>query len=110
MCKTPKTWSQDEQIQYELARDTISSLASILSRHAARIDDDKKTERLIYRAVALKRETNNFNGFDTEIVKAVIDTYAPLVKNYYDSEVSEEDLAVIGLDEKYLTTQVKYDG
>jgi len=110
MCKTPKTWSQDEQIQYELARDTISSLASILTRHAARIDDEKKREELIFRAVSLNKETNNFNGFDTEIVKSVINTYAPLIKEYYDSEVSEEDLAVIGLNKKYLTTKVKYDG
>ena len=109
MCKTPKTWSQDEQIQYELARDTISSLASILTRHAARIDDEEKTKELIFRAVALKKETNFFNGFDTEIVKNVIDTYSPLVKEYYNSDASEEDLATIGLKEKYITTKVNYD-
>jgi len=104
-----KTWSQDEQIQYELARDVISSLASVLSRVGSRTNDLKVKMRLKTRAVELRKEVLLFDGFDTDIVKSVITTYSPLTREYCDSNLSKEDIATIGLDEKYLNTKVNYD-
>ena len=41
-----KTWSYDQQIQYELARDTISSLKAILLRQSWVIENADKIKIL----------------------------------------------------------------
>jgi len=93
-----------------LARDVISSLASVLSRVGSRTKDLKVKMQLKTRAVELRKEVAHFDGFDTHIVKSIISTYSPLTREYYDSDLSEDELAIIGLDEKYLNTKVDYIG
>jgi hypothetical protein len=104
-----KTWTQDQQIQYELARDVLSSLSAILSRYQTRITDEKEKKLFFDRSVEISQEKSHFNGFDDEIVKTVIDTYSPLIKEYNDNWVSTEHLIKNGLDHKYITTKVNYD-
>jgi len=105
----PKTWSYDQQIQFELANDTITSLQAILLRQSWVIDDEVKKEVLQTRAVELYGEMNNYNGFDDEIVKDVIDTYSALIREYHTMGTSEEEIAAKGLPDKFITTRVKYE-
>jgi hypothetical protein len=102
------TWTYDQQIQYELALDTISSLKAILRRQAYVIKDEKKIKALRARSIELAKEKYNFNGFDDEIVKSVIDTYSELIREYYTMGETEEEIANIGLPDKFITTKVIY--
>lgn len=104
----PKTWSYDQQIQYELARDTISSLAAILSRQSRVIKDANKIAIMKKRASSLKKEVRYFNGFDDEIVKNVITTYSALIREYHTMGTTEAEIAEIGLPDKFFTTKVEY--
>jgi len=104
----PKTWSYDQQIQYELARDTISSLAAILSRQSRVIKDTDKIKIMKKRASELGKEVQHFNGFDDVIVKNVITTYSALIREYHTMGTTEAEIAAIGLPDKFFTTKVEY--
>jgi len=113
-----ETWSQEQQIKYEFARDTISSLSALLSRYSYWLEilDKNNTtieknyiERINKRAIELSKEIRLFNGFDEEIIQEIIKKYSPLIKKYNDSFNSDEAAAKEGLDEQYLTTKVIYN-
>jgi len=104
-----KTWSYDQQIQYELALDTISSLKAILRRQAHIIKDVMKKDVMKTRANELAQEKHNFNGFDDKIVKSVISTYSALIREYHTMGTTEAEIAAIGLPDKFFTTKVEYE-
>lgn len=108
MCKTQKTWSYDEQIQYELARDTISSLSAILLRQSRIIKDENKIQSLKTRATELNKEIQYFDGWNVAAVKSIIETYSPLIREYHDMGTTEKEIAEIGLPDKFITTKVTY--
>ena len=104
-----KTWSYDQQIQYELARDTISSLKAILLRQSWVIENADKIKILQKRASELGKEVNHFDGFNDKIIKSVISTYSPLIREYYTMGTTEAEIASIGLPDKFFTTKVAYE-
>jgi len=106
--KIEATWSYDAQIKYELARDTISSLSTILLRQSRVIEDKEKIQALKIRATELSREIQYFDGFDVELVKSIIETYSPLIREYHDMGTTEEEIAEIGLPDKFITEKVNY--
>ena len=105
-----KTWSQDQQIMFELALDTLSSLAAILKRIGYNIDDKEKAEVYFSKALELHEERDIFDGFDDDIVKDIVETYSPLIREYYDMKQNARELAITGkgLPDKYFTTKVDY--
>ena len=105
----PKTWSYNQQIQFELANDTITSLRAILLRQSRVIKDANKIENFKKRATELYAEMNNYDGFDDEITKDVIDTYSALIREYHRMGTSEEEIAAKGLPDKFITIRVKYE-
>ena len=103
------TWSQDQQIMFELALDTITSFSAIFSRISYYIEDKEKEEVYSNRSVEIHKETNFFNGFDDDIINDIVDTYSPLIREYYDMDGSDEEIAKKGdLPDKYFTTRVHY--
>jgi hypothetical protein len=98
-----KTWNQKQQIRYEYARDVISSLEAILLRHTTKTTDSDEIQKCRARIAELGRETQNFNGFDDDIVELVIDTYTPLLNDYRNEPHHDR------LNEKYLNTKVDYE-
>ncbi len=104
-----KTWTHEQQLEFELARDALSSLEAILFHYKRYIKDQKLKERIEERELELFKERYKFDGFDDEIVKAVNDTYWPLIRENSEDSRSYEEKAATGIDEKYLTTKVNYD-
>ncbi len=108
MNEQPKTWSYDQQIQYELARDTLSSLAAILSRQSRVIENEEKISAYKKRSIELSKEKRFFNGFDDEIVKDVVQTYSALIREYHTMGSNEGEIAAKGLPQKFIDTKVNY--
>lgn len=84
------TWTQEEQIRYELALDLISGLKGILSRiiywnKQNPIIDEVTIEKIHTRQIELEKEWQNrslFSGHDTITVENIINTYGPLNKKF----------------------------
>lgn len=108
MSEASDTWSYDQQIQYELARDTLSSLSSILSRQSYILDDKEKAEIYINRSVEISKEKHFFNGFNDAIIKDVIQTYSPLIREYHTLGVTEEEIGDKGLPQEFISNKVDY--
>ena len=102
------TWSQDQQIQFELANDTLTSLSAIFSRISYNIDDKEKAEVYFSKALELHKERHIFNGFDDDIVKDIVQTYSALIREYHDMKQNSRELAQVGLPDKFFTTRVDY--
>ncbi|SFV90188.1 hypothetical protein MNB_SV-4-1304 [hydrothermal vent metagenome] len=104
----PKTWTHEQQLEYELARDALSSLEAILFHYKKHTKDPKLKERIEERELELFNKRYKFNGFDDAIVKAVNDTYWTLIRKNSEDPRSYEEKAATGINEKYLTTKVDY--
>jgi len=105
----PKTWTHEQQLEYELARDALSSLEAILFHYKRHTKDPNLKERIEERELELYNERYKFDGFDDAIVKAVNDTYWKLIRENSEDSRSYEEKAAAGIDEKYLTTKVDYN-
>lgn len=105
----PKTWTYEQQIEYELALDTLSSLEAILRRQSRIITDKDRINKYKQRALELHKESRKFDGFDDGIVKDVNDTYSALIREYHTMGDTEEEIATIGLPDKFITIKVDYD-
>ena len=105
----PKTWTHEQQLEFELARDALSSLGAILFHYSRHTKDQELKRRIDERELELHNERYKFDGFDDEIVNAVNDTYWPLIRENSEDPRSYEEKAAAGIDEKYLTTKVDYD-
>ena len=106
MSAQTKTLTYKQQLDYELARDALSSLEAILFHYKRYTKDLKLKERIEEREMELYNERYKFNGFDDEIVKAVNDTYWPLIRENSEDSRSYEEKAAAGIDERYLITKV----
>lgn len=108
-----KTWDNEQQIQYELARDMLSSYSAQLSRVAFKMMDKNMDEveikKITIRASEITKEKKYFNGFDDKKVANVINVYSKLMREF-DEEYSSEELATEkGIASKYLETKALYN-
>lgn len=110
-------WTDEQQVEYEFARDTISSLSALLSRYTywRELLGKAKTKKEINylarvneRSIELAKEMKLFDGFDTDIIQDIINKYSPLIKEYHDTFDSDETAGEKELDKRYLLTKVLY--
>ncbi len=105
-----KKWTLDREISWEMALDAIKEIEGILVRSTYHIDDKEEIKRLDERALEIFKETDKFDMYDDEIVKAVNDTYWPLIRAYFeDPRDDEKELVADKRYEVFLNTKVDYN-
>ncbi len=104
-----KKWTLDREISWEMALDAIKEIRGILVRSTYHIDDKEEIKRLDERALEIFKEKRNFDMYDDEIVKAVNDTYWPLIRAYFEDPLSEKELVAAKYYERFLNTKVDYN-
>jgi len=104
-----KTWSYEQELEFELALDMLSSYASLLRRVSFKMMDKKIDEVEINKiqdcAVKIKHESRYFDVVDDEKVAHVINVYSKLMKDFNRDYPSEELAAEKGIASKYLETK-----
>ena len=106
-----KKWTEDRDIQWELALDAIKEIKGILARSGYYCDNEEEIKKMDERSLELHKEKNNFDMYDDEIVKAVNDTYWPLIKKdtqLYREKGSREKMVADKDYEMFLNTKVDY--
>ena len=104
-----KTWSYEQELEFELALDMLSSYASLLRRVSFKMMDKKIDEVEINKIqdciIKTHQESRSFNAFEDEKVAHVINVYSKLMKDFDRDYPSEEIAAEKGIASKYLETK-----
>ncbi len=104
-----KKWTLDREISWEMALDAIKEIRGILVRSRYFSDNEEEKQKLRERSLEIFKETDKFDMYDDEIVKAVNDTYWPLIRAYFEDPRSEKELVAAKYYERFLNTKVDYN-
>ena len=114
--KKRKSCTQEEEIAYLEAKDSINDMMGIMSRYIfwlRELGKDQSDEEKAHiawideRQSELGKEKQKLDLFNEALNTKVWHFYAPLIKEYFEMPMkSDKEIAEKGLPEKYVTTKV----